>query len=221
MCSPVRASWGMMTTSANFFNNRYTNVPTTFSGADIVCTITVPLLINNPSATINGGPSYQTAMTPVTIGTLQTLTVSTHRDKFPVRSLHSLNPRGFTRGPRTIAGSLIFAMFDRESLRQVQDRVQTFFQQAGSTYSTTVGNINLSGSLPRLLSDDLPPFDITITMANESGDVARMVITGVEIVDWGNAMGIDDMFIEETMSYMAQDIIPLHPDTLNGLPQVS
>ena len=194
------------------------NTYSTFSGADIAATITVPLLLTDPRASQSSSAVYQTAMAPVTIGNLQTITVSTHRDKYPVRVLGRTNPKGFTYGPRTIAGTLIFSMFDRESLRTVQDKVQKFYQQASATYAATVGNVNLSTSLPRLLSDDLPPFDVTVTMANEYGDVAKMMIVGVEIVDWGNTMGVDDMFIEETMSYMAQNVVPIHPDSLSANP---
>ena len=184
----------------------------TFSGADIIATINVPVEIMDPRAKDNNSPIHRSALTPVVIANIQTITISTHRDKFPVRALKSINPRGFTRGPRTIAGTIIFTMFDHESLREVQDKVRKFFANAHNNYVVNTGNQSFTATLPRLLSDQLPPFDITISMANEYGWQAKTVLTGVEIVDWGNAMGVDDMFIEETMTYMARNIVPLHPD---------
>src|SRR4051812_49290018 len=71
----------------------YTKTYTTFSGADIV-------------ATFNG----------TVIGTLAGITWSVTREKAPVFTMGSPNPRSFSRGKRGIAGSLIFMTFDRPAL---------------------------------------------------------------------------------------------------------
>ena len=74
---------------------------TSYSGADIVATIQA----------IGGKP--------MVFGELQTITYSTHREVQPIRSIGNINPRGFTRGPRTIAGSMIFTVFDRHVIQNV------------------------------------------------------------------------------------------------------
>ena len=40
-----------------------------------------------------------------------TLTVSIHREKAPVRACGYINPKGFARGRRTIAGTMILTQF--------------------------------------------------------------------------------------------------------------
>ena len=178
----------------------------TYAGVDIVCQISVPVMTNDP---ING--NFVSVTSPVTIGNLQTISVSTHRDKFPVRALGKINPKGHTRGARTVAGSLIFTTFDRESLTEVQTRVRQFYQNANALYGAAVNNFAIANNVPQLHSDELPPFDITITMVNDYGQGSIAVVRGVEIVDNGQVMGIDDLYIEQTMSYTAQEYLPMAP----------
>ena len=73
--------------------NKYLNTYTTFSGADIVATF--------------GG---------IEIGALSGITFSVTREKAPIYTMGSPNPRSFSRGKRGIAGSLIFTVFDRPAL---------------------------------------------------------------------------------------------------------
>jgi hypothetical protein len=193
---------GIVGNANPFIANQYS----TYSGADIVCSITVPILTNDP---VSG--NIMQVSRPVTIANLQTISVSSHRDKFPVRAFKSVNPRGFTRGPRTIAGSLIFTMFDRDSLVEVQLMVKAFYQKAQSFYADAYGNAAIPSLIPTLRSDELPPFDVTITMANESGQSSVAKVLGIEILDAGHVMSIDDLFIEETMSFMARDFYPMFP----------
>lgn len=49
------------------------------------------------------------------IGELLSLTYSVTREKGPIYTMGSDNPRGFSRGRRGIAGSLVFAVFDRNA----------------------------------------------------------------------------------------------------------
>jgi hypothetical protein len=59
------------------------------------------------------------------------------------------------------------------------------------------------------LADMLPPFDIIITLVNEYGQYAKMKIFGVTIIDEGQTLSIDDLFIEQTYTFMARGIQPL------------
>jgi hypothetical protein len=188
----------------------------TFSGADIICSITVPLATND----IANGP-LQLATAPTIVGGLDTISISTHRDSVPVRncggsSANRANPKGFTRGPRTIAGSLIFKMFDVESLYAVQHQVQEFYQAASTKYAAYYSNAQIASLIPYLNVDELPPFDVTITLANESGMAAVEKIFGVQIITNGHIAGINDLYMEEQMSYCALGHSTLRPGFSNN-----
>jgi len=165
-----------------------TNTSRTFSGADI--TAVVHVLGNNNMSR------------PVIIANASTLSYSIHREKHPVRALGHTYPRGYTRGSRTIAGSIIFTMFDREVL-------WALIQSYSHDTEWNEGEYEYSSYSP--LIDQLPPFDLTITFANEYGAVANMGIYGVEIVDEGTVMSIDDLLVEKTCSFVARDIDMIRP----------
>ena len=147
-----------------------------YSGADIVASINVPS--NDTTSRF-----FRTAV----IGELQTITYSIHREKAPVRALGFINPKGFTNGMRTIGGSLIFTVFDSHMMRR--------FASADDTRRS--GNF---------ITDEMPPFNVTVTFANEYGAASTLSIYGVTIVDEGQTMSIDDIITENVMSYMARDI---------------
>lgn len=152
----------------------------TYAGADIAASITIP-----------GKGHY-------VFGELQTITYSIHRDKRPVRACGFINPKGYTRGPRTIAGSLIFTVFDKHMIYRI-------LQGSGnnSVYDDENGNPIHVG---KMVTDELPPFDVTITFANEYGSISKLSIYGITIVDEGQVMSIEDMLTENTMTYVATDI---------------
>lgn len=130
-----------------------------------------------------------------TLAEIQTLSVSTYREKYPVRALSTTYPKGFTRGPRTIAGSMVFTVFDKNVLYELLAADATEFD-ADRLFTTAI-------------IDQLPPFDITIAFANELGQTSRMTIYGVEFVSEGQTMSIHDLFIENTCQYVARDIDPM------------
>lgn len=128
---------------------------------------------------------------PLMLGELHTLSYSTHRENMPVRALGHTNAVGHVRGNRTIAGSLIFMVFNNYAfyrLKHMQNAI----------------NHNLYP-----VADMLPPFDIVLTFANESGALSKMKIFGVTIIDEGGTMSIDDLVIESTYSFLARGIQPM------------
>ncbi len=138
-----------------------------------------------------------------TLAEIQTLSVSTYREKYPVRALSAVYPKSHTRGPRTIAGSMVFTVFDRDVLFEILEADPTDFDAFQITSA---------------IIDQLPPFDITINFANELGQTSRMAILGIEFASSGMTMSIHDMFIENTMQYVALDLDPM---TLVGEPRLS
>lgn len=162
-----------------------TGLYTSYAGVDIVATMIIP---------------GQTE--PIDIGELQTISYSIHRENVPVRTLGRVGPRGFVKGPRTIAGSLIFTQFDK------------YFFYKLSTFKNHLAN-NLYP-----LSDMLPPFDVTISFSNESGSFSKLKIYGITIVDEGSTMSVDDLITEQTFTYMARGIQPLVNYIPNDLKEI-
>lgn len=182
----------------------FTETYTTFSGADIVCTF------NN---------------TP--IGELAGITWSITREKAPVYTMGSPNPRSFSRGKRGIAGSLIFTVFDRPALYSMiynaSPRKQVEYYTRTSNALPGFNQISHRGVTPAAdqstdvrsympyYADQIPPFNVTITYANEYGQAAKRSVYGVEIINEGSGAQMDDIQMEETMTYVARDLGPMVP----------
>jgi hypothetical protein len=60
-------------------------------------------------------------------------------------------------------------------------------------------------------TDEIMPFDVTITMHNEYGQSASMSILGVEILNEGSGYGIDDITTSKACTFIARKITQLTP----------
>lgn len=232
--------------------SQYLNTLTSFSGADLVVTV---------------GPKV--------IGELQSISWAIQREKAPVYTFGSPDPRSFSRGKRGIAGSLTFATFNRDALlialRDIWDQI------APKAMFTAKGNIATQGSedfknaldlaawskaggdaggtptsagtdkvdfssdhgsndkwdetsgtwtastdkvaIPPgfgvirgeniLYADQVPPFDITMTFANEYGQAAFQKIYDVDILNEGSGVSVDTIVMERQMTYIARRISPI------------
>jgi hypothetical protein len=154
-----------------------------FAGVDIQATMVLPTIAN-----LDGSSQGDF----IELGEIQTLSYSLHRENTPVRTLGHVNPRGFIKGSRTIAGSLIFTVFNEYAFYRIKDFKRTL---ADKNYAP--------------LADTLPPFDIVLTFFNEYGLAAKMKIYGITIVDEGQTMSVDDLITEQTYTYMARGIQPM------------
>lgn len=187
--------------NSNDFVRKYTS----FSGCDMVASITLPQNVC----------SY-----PIVIGNLQTVSYSIHREVSPVRKLGSINPIGWTKGTRTIGGSLIFTMFDKNLVYQLQEEILNrmhYIITSGGKLNIELLQKNQFANYiienlkqQKICMDMMPPFDITVTMKNEYGTKSSQeIISGVVIADEGQVASIEDIITENTMSFMASDIQPL------------
>lgn len=158
-----------------------------FSGVDIVAEILLP---NEPK--------------PLHLGELQTISYSLHRENKPVRTIGRVNPLGFVRGPRTIAGSMIFTVFNGYAFYRLQ-QFQKLIERRGR---------NIHQMYP--LADMLPPFDVALTFSSEMGHFGKMRIYGCTIVDEGGTMSIEDLVTEQTYTYVARGYQPLTPYVPDG-----
>lgn len=62
------------------------------------------------------GVDIKAVFNNVAIGNLQAISYSINREKAPVYTMGKADPRGFARGKRSIAGTMIFIVFDRGPL---------------------------------------------------------------------------------------------------------
>lgn len=178
---------------------------------------------------------------------LQAISYSIKREKAPLYTMGSADPRSFSRGKRGIAGTLIFIVFDRHAL------ISTFGAGSASpllflsdkddmrpeaSLVAGQGSAQVEGGLADTLAvgnpvqeqeqslqtiysdqevaapwftDQIPPFDITLAAANEYGSLAVMRIFGVEILDEGYGVSIDDIVSEQQMTYVARTLVGWRP----------
>jgi len=146
---------------------------TSYSGSD--CTVMVQL--NNKL---------------IVLGNLETFSHSIHREKAPVRVLGRSHCKGYTAGGRTIAGSLVFVVFDRAPLWDVIKEINHIRNPSDRTTSP--------------LPDQLPPLDLILLFHNEYGHSSLVRLYGVEFVDEGQVYSINDLYSECTMQYLARDM---------------
>jgi hypothetical protein len=60
-------------------------------------------------------------------------------------------------------------------------------------------------------TDQIPPFDVTLAAANEYGALAVMRVFGVELLNEGYGVSIDDIVSEQQHTYVARTIIGWTP----------
>jgi hypothetical protein len=140
--------------------------------------------------------------TTKTLGEITSFSWSVHRDKGPYRTLGRTYPKTYTRGPRTIAGTMIFTVFHEHVLHELL-RLHLGYYSTGTsdfdkyTYTT-------------MLVDQLPPLDISLIFANEYGAISHMGFWGIEFFQEGGTFSIQDIFSENVLQYVARDFDPLH-----------
>ena len=194
----------------------YMKTYSTFGGCDIV-------------ATFNGK----------VIGELQAITYSLTREKVPVYTMGSAEPRSFSRGKRGIAGNLVFVSFNRDALlSELGDKAISKYQGndigAGEFMSmekwdemmsdlassgSASGGDRVVGDTRSLVNDnakaryadEVLPFDITISLANEYGNKAVTVIYGVEILNEGIGFSIDAPTSERAYTFVARSVDTMTP----------
>jgi hypothetical protein len=93
------------------------------------------------------------------IGELQQISWAIQREKAPVFTLGSPDARSFSRGKRGIAGSMVFAVFDQDSLVDAMKRI--WDKIAPPAMFTAAGNKQISGSENFLNAVDMLKWNIT------------------------------------------------------------
>ena len=130
---------------------------------------------------------------PVVLGSITTLSYSVYRTKQPVINLGRTNVNGVTRGSRIFAGSMIFTLINQHWLNEL-------------IYEREAEGPNWLSQYKELKADELPLFDLMVISANEYGSYVSMFLYGVDITDEGQVVSVEDLFTENTLSFVARDI---------------
>lgn len=159
------------------------------------------------------------------VGNLMAVSYAIQREKAPIYVLGEANPKAFSRGKRGIAGSLIFIQFDTHAILEqfnIDDTSSDLGNFAKKIYEispdqlTGTGDINIPGVTANpaanaivqkaFYADQLPAFDITVAAVNEYGVTAKCVIHGVELMNEGWGMGIEDRQADMQTTYLARAV---------------
>ena len=148
-----------------------------YSGTDIV--VTAQLCIGNTKSEF------------MTMGSLQTITYSVYDRMEPIHSLGNVNAKDYVHTHRYIAGSMVFAVFDQHWAKEF---IEKYCKSAGIAESE------------KILTDEIPPMNITISMGNEYGSSSRTALYGVRLFNEGMTMSVNDIYTEHTYQFVALNI---------------
>lgn len=170
------------------------------------------------------------------IGSLQAISYTVTREKAPIYTMGSPNPRAFNRGKRGIAGTMVFTLFDTDALltamqntlymadkdegrvytsyAAVQDTMLRFSDldlltapKAATVTELTNGPADFDQELREpFYADQIPPFNIVLVANNEYGSTSIKRIFGVEILNEGSGCSIDDIVVEQQYSFVAREL---------------
>lgn len=179
---------------------------------------------------------------------LQAVSYSVTREKAPIYTMGSPDPRSFSRNKRGIAGSLVWINFDRNSLLNIfrmargkfvanKDDIRPAYSTGSNEFQAdraifesqaTRGNSGIpAGALISQLdqvplnnvtgfkemayawySDQLIPFDITLCGVSELGAATTMKVHGVELLNEGSGVSVDDAVTEMQATFVARLVEP-------------
>ena len=125
---------------------------------------------------------------PILLGSLTTLSHSVYREKKPVPLLGRINTGGYTRGMRSIAGTMVFTLMNQHLIEDILTQIP-YLKEHG-----------------KMKADELPFFDVMVICANEYGAASQMMLYGVEFFEDGQVVSVQDLYIENTFSFVARDM---------------
>ncbi len=165
------------TVNYNASSSDYLYKNVSYSGTDMV--VTAQLCIGNTKSEF------------MTMGSLQTITYSVYDRMEPIHSLGNVNAKDYVHTHRYIAGSMIFAVFDQHWAKEF---IEKYCKSAGIAESE------------KILTDEIPPINITISMGNEYGSSSRIALYGVRLFNEGMTMSVNDIYTEHTYQFVALNI---------------
>lgn len=125
----------------------------------------------------------------IELGSLYSITYSSFREKHAVRTLGRVSAKDYTRGQRTIAGSMNFAVFQSHELMD--------FLKGGANEDNIV------------ILDQLPKFNLMLIMVNEYGGASILHLFGVQISTESQQTSVEDLALMNNVTFYAEDIMTI------------
>ena len=171
----------------------------------------------------------------IPLDSLATISYSIHEAKSPVRRLGERGVNGYTRGIRTIAGSMIFLVIEDHPLARLIELERKSknwsydLHRKGHSFRTVKKDEEDPG-YTNFISTVLEPFNIGLFYKTEvqfgyssdekelnknmrkggyirtGDDGAHLVISGIDIISEGMVTSVNDMVTEVTVQFVAQDV---------------
>jgi len=195
------------------------------------------------------GSDIRAQIGPFAFAEIQAISYSITREKAPIYTMGSPDPRSFSRNKRGIAGSLVWINFDRHALLNIIRRARGTFvankddvrpeflmdgddylgqsavfntslvREVGPSIGATLNEVGLADTgrsetsgfkqeAAPWYSDQILPFDITLSGTNENGAAMAMKIFAVEVLNEGYGISIDDSVSEMQATWVARGIEP-------------
>lgn len=131
------------------------------------------------------------------LGSLHTISYSSFREEFAVRSLGKVQAKTYTKGPRTVAGSMVFNVLQEHELYQLIDSYKAPEERGSHPASAML--------------DQIAPFNVMLLFANEFGAYSCLHLFDLNINTEGQSMSVDEVIIRNTMNFYATDMLPMAP----------
>lgn len=159
------------------------------------------------------------------------ISYSITREKFPVRAIGHISPKGFTRSIRTISGHITFTIFTKDIVSELRSQMTKQIEKMNAAFDNyTPQSEKASNDMidkytkvqktkkyynqfvePKVqLLDSLPSFHIMALGLNETGVMSKFIIKNVEILDENQYQGIQQPNIINKITFTAKDIVPMN-----------
>lgn len=181
----------------NFFSN---NIASGMFGLNIPPDL-VTSTIGDKTVVFSGADVNVVAVTPynaISLDDLRVLSYSIHRAKTPVKVFGKRSPKGIARGYQLVAGTMVFLGTDKQPFYELLKTYDMVMKLDAVEYNKT----DYTFPLPQ----QIYPFDLVVTFANEYGHYADLKIYGVDIIDLGETTSVDELALETQIQYIAMDI---------------
>ena len=131
----------------------------------------------------------------IKLGSIHTISYSSFREEFAVRSLGKVQAKTYTKGPRTVAGTMVFNVLQEHELYKLADSYKPEHEQGTHPQS--------------LMLDQIRPFDVLLLFANEFGAYSCLHLFQLSIASEGQSMSVDEVVTRNTMNFYANDMLPM------------
>ena len=165
------------------------------------------------------------------LGNAQAISYAVQREKAPLNVLGRVDPIAFSRGKRGIAGTLVallleehllynalgntrFFVADKDEIRPETRNSMNDANANGLESTAAVGAFeadNVSGNyevVAAWMIDQLLPQDAVLVAQNEYGAQAQMRIFGIEFLNEGGGVSVDDRTMETQHTFVARSLMP-------------